>query len=79
MPTPDATSTSAQSGRLEVRGIAAAQASSGPANSFNGRLRDECLNIHLFWSRTHTKVTIGDWKEEYDHDRAHSSVSRHRE
>lgn len=42
--------------------------------SFNGRLRDECLNIHLFWSRTHAKVTIGDWKEEYNHDRPHSSL-----
>ena len=42
--------------------------------SFNGRLRDECLNIHLFWSLTHAKVTIGDWKEEYNHDRPHSSL-----
>lgn len=37
-------------------------------------LRDECLNIHLFWSLTHAKVTIGDWKEEYNHDRLHSSL-----
>ncbi len=42
--------------------------------SFNGRLRDECLNIHLFWSLTHARVTIGDWKEEYNHDRPHSSL-----
>lgn len=42
--------------------------------SFNGRLRDECLNLHLFWSLTHAKVTIGDWKEEYNHDRPHSSL-----
>jgi putative transposase len=42
--------------------------------TFNGRLRDECLNIHLFWSLTHAKVTIGDWKEEYNHDRPHSSL-----
>jgi putative transposase len=42
--------------------------------SFNGRLRDECLNIHLFWSLTHAKVAIGDWKEEYNHDRPHSSL-----
>ena len=42
--------------------------------SFNGRLCDECLNIHLFWSLTHAKVTIGDWKEEYNHDRPHSSL-----
>jgi putative transposase len=42
--------------------------------SFNGRLRDECLNLHLFWSLAHAKVTIGDWKEEYNHDRPHSSL-----
>ena len=40
----------------------------------NGCLRDECLNIHLFWSPTHAKVTIGDGEEEYDHDRPHSSL-----
>jgi putative transposase len=37
--------------------------------SVNGRLRDECL----FWSLTHAKVTIGDWKEEYN-NRPHSSL-----
>ena len=42
--------------------------------SFNGRFRDECLNLHLFWSLAHAKVTIGDWKEEYNHDRPHSSL-----
>ncbi len=42
--------------------------------SFNGRLRDECLNIHLFWSLARTRVTIDDWKEEYNHDRPHSSL-----
>jgi len=26
------------------------------------------------WSLTHAKVTIGDWKEEYNHDRPHSSL-----
>lgn len=28
--------------------------------SFNSRLRDECLNINLFWSLTHAQVVIGD-------------------
>ena len=41
---------------------------------FNGRLRHERLNMHLGWSLTHAKVTIGDWKEEYNHDRPHSSL-----
>ena len=27
----------------------------GYIESFNGRLRDECLNLHLFWSLAHTR------------------------
>ena len=42
--------------------------------SFNGRLRDECLNIELFWSLAHARVTIGDWKAEYNHHRRHSAL-----
>jgi putative transposase len=32
--------------------------------SFNSRLRDESLNISIFWSRK-ARVVIGDWKEDY--------------
>jgi putative transposase len=46
----------------------------GYIESFNGRLRDECLNIHLFWSLTHARVVIGDWKNEYNHQRRHSAL-----
>lgn len=42
--------------------------------SFNSRLRDECLTINLFWSLTHAQVVIGDWKTEYNHNRPHSSL-----
>lgn len=42
--------------------------------SFNGRLRDECLNINQFWSLAHARVVIGDWKEEYNHHRRRSSL-----
>lgn len=41
--------------------------------SFNGRVRGECLNIKLFWSLTQAKAIISDWKEEYNHHR-HSSL-----
>ena len=34
----------------------------GYVESFNGRLRDECLNINIFWSLTHARVVITDWK-----------------
>jgi putative transposase len=43
--------------------------------SFNGRLRDECLNINAFWSLTHAKVVITDWKDEYNHHRRHSALA----
>lgn len=46
----------------------------GYIESFNGRLRDECLNINLFWSLAHARVVIGDWKDEYNHHRRHSSL-----
>ena len=46
----------------------------GYIESFNGRLRDECLNINLFWSLTHARVVISDWKVEYNHHRRHSAL-----
>lgn len=46
----------------------------GHIESFNGRLRDECLNINLFWSLTQARVVISDWKDEYNHHRRHSAL-----
>jgi putative transposase len=46
----------------------------GYIESFNGRLRDECLNINLFWSLTHAQVVIGDWKDENNHHRRRSAL-----
>ena len=46
----------------------------GYVESFNARLRDECLNIHSFYSLLHARVVISDWKSEYNHDRRHSSL-----
>jgi putative transposase len=37
--------------------------------SFNGRLRDECLNEHWFTSMTHAKVVIEAWRREYNEER----------
>lgn len=42
--------------------------------SFGSRLRDECLNLHSFWSLIHARVVIADWKQAYNHDRPHSSL-----
>src|SRR5699024_9717052 len=46
----------------------------GYVESFNARLRDECLNINSFYSLLHAQVIIGDWKYQYNHDRRHSSL-----
>ncbi|MEO2130829.1 MAG: IS3-like element ISAar43 family transposase [Microbacterium sp.] len=46
----------------------------GYVESFNSRLRDECLNINSFYSLLHAQVVIGGWKTEYNHDRRHSSL-----
>ena len=37
--------------------------------SFNGRLRDECLNEHCFITLEHTKVLIEAWRREYNEER----------
>ena len=46
----------------------------GYVESFNSRVRDECLNINIFWSLTHARVVIADWKDEYNHHRRHSAL-----
>lgn len=46
----------------------------GYIESFNSRVRDECLNINMFWSLTQARVVISDWKEDYNHRRRHSAL-----
>jgi putative transposase len=46
----------------------------GYVESFNSRVRDECLNITTFWSLTQARVVITDWKEDYNHRRRHRSL-----
>ena len=42
--------------------------------SFNGRLRDECLNVHQFQSLADAKATIEAWRVDYNQRRPHSSL-----
>jgi len=42
--------------------------------SFNGRARDELLNITEFGSITEARVAIEDWRNEYNTWRPHSSL-----
>jgi putative transposase len=37
--------------------------------SFNGRLRDECLNEHWFLNLAHAKTIIETWRREYNEER----------
>jgi putative transposase len=41
----------------------------GFAESFNGRLRDECLNAHLFAGLRHARQLIAAWRDDYNHHR----------
>lgn len=41
---------------------------------FNGSLRDECLNLEYFHTLQEARVIIGQWMEEYNHIRPHSSL-----
>jgi putative transposase len=46
----------------------------GRVESFNGRLRDECLNANWFESLGQAKRRIETWREEYNRERPHSSL-----
>ena len=39
--------------------------------SFNSRLRDECLNEHVFLSLAEARQTIEAWRYDYNHLRPH--------
>ena len=41
--------------------------------SFNGRLRDECLNSHVFASVAEAQAILDAWREDYNHVRPHSA------
>jgi putative transposase len=42
--------------------------------AFNGRLRDECLNVHQFMSIEDARATIEAWRVDYNAGRPHSSL-----
>jgi len=44
------------------------------AESFNGRLRDECLNTNWFMNLKHARDIIEDWRIDYNQVRPHSSL-----
>lgn len=46
----------------------------GFIESFNGKLRDECLNEHWFLNLKHAQDLIEKWRIEYNEERPHSSL-----
>jgi putative transposase len=42
--------------------------------SFNSRLRDECLNEHAFLNLAEAREIIASWRHDYNHVRPHSSL-----
>ena len=44
------------------------------AESFIGRLRDECLNENWFMNLKHARDIIEDWRRDYNEVRPHSSL-----
>jgi putative transposase len=42
--------------------------------SFNGRLRDECLNSHVFQSVLEAQSILDSWRDDYNRVRPHSSL-----
>jgi putative transposase len=46
----------------------------GYCESFNGKLRDECLNGEIFYSLKEAQVVIEKWRVEYNTKRPHSAL-----
>jgi len=50
-------------------------AQNGYIESFNGKLRDECLNEHEFINLQHARALIESFREDYNQLRPHSSLA----
>jgi putative transposase len=46
----------------------------GYCESFNGKLRDECLNGEIFYSLKEAQTVIERWRVEYNTRRPHSAL-----
>ena len=48
----------------------------GHLESFNGKFRDECLNVHWFLSLAQARQVIDAWREDYNTLRPHSALNQ---
>ncbi len=63
-------------GRLEWHYIAPGKPMQNAfVESFNGRLRDECLNEHVFLTLVEAREIIEAWRRDYNDLRPHSSLA----
>ena len=46
----------------------------GFIESFNGRLRDECLNVEVFFTLDDVREKLARWREDYNRTRPHSAL-----
>jgi len=46
----------------------------GTNESFNGKLRDECLNFEWFRHQLEARIVIEQWRRHYNEQRPHSSL-----
>ncbi len=47
----------------------------GYIESFNGKLRDECLNVEVFFSLADARQKLDCWRYDYNHRRPHSALA----
>lgn len=47
----------------------------GYIESFNGRLRDECLNVEVFFTLADARRKLALWHHDYNHQRPHSALA----
>jgi transposase InsO family protein len=45
--------------------------------SFNGKFRDECLNMEVFYSLAEATTIVEIWRHNYNYERPHSSLGYH--
>ncbi len=64
-------------GRLQVKTLYIEPGSpweNGYCESFNGKLRDECLNREIFYTLKEAQILIEQWRIFYNTERPHSSL-----
>ena len=47
----------------------------GYIESFNGKLRDECLNVEVFFNLADARRKLDLWRRDYNHHRPHSALA----